>query len=627
MKILYFNIIFLVSTLTVFSQDFHPEILNEYTKASKNTNSIHHSRSSGDTILINSFNNAGDWTLSSPDPTSSNNLQGQWQIVSFTPADVSTYMGAMASTSSSDGFAVFDGIQYLMSASVDYQDATIELNDTIDLTNYPAVSLEFEQRYRAFNYDETYIEFSTDFGQTWPATQSIQLNAQVATNDPAVQELVELNISSIVGGQANVKMRFRWTSPTDDDSYGSGYGWMIDDLKITVPPANDIQNLSSWIFGENSFGAEYGRTPLSQVEPNYYVGAYIYNYGSADQTNISVDGTFNGPTNFNTTATSALIESDSSQSVESLNPMNFSVGLYSGQVTISSMGDTLGSDNFGNNSYLRNFEITNDVYSLDGIGNHPAGLESLASVGTNSFTGGEDGLVCGTMYPIIQPEVINSVRAFISSTSAAGSEVILYVVDSASFRDGLFGNAIFTSELYTVTAADISNGYIDISTSSNTGWDAVNNVSTWENLTIPAGNYYAALELYSGGNTFDIRIIDDNTVGQPAWSSAIWIPGAQAYTNGNAFAIRLQMGANVGIDEDLSNNVSIYPNPSNGIINIEVTDNRYCELIIRDAFGKVVLEKSVLSNNSIDLGNFSKGLYMIEIITNNHSITKKISLK
>ena len=530
----------------------------------------------------------------------------------------------MASTSSSDGFAVFDGIQYLMSASVDYQDATIELNDTIDLTNYPAVSLEFEQRYRAFNYDETYIEFSTDFGQTW---QAIQLNAQVATNDPAVQELVELNISSIVGGQANVKMRFRWTSPTDDDSYGSGYGWMIDDLKITVPPANDIQNLSSWIFGENSFGAEYGRTPLSQVEPNYYVGAYIYNYGSADQTNISVDGAFTGPTNFTTTATSPLIESDSSQSVESLNPMNFSVGLYSGQVTISSMGDTLGSDNFGNNSYLRNFEITNDVYSLDGIGNHPAVLESLASVGTNSFTGGEDGLVCATMYPIIQPEVINSVRAFISSTSAAGSEVILYVVDSASFRDGLFGNAIFTSDLYTVTAADISNGYIDISTSSNTGWDAVNNVSTWENLTIPAGNYYAALELYSGGNTFDIRIIDDNTVGQPAWSSAIWIPGAQAYTNGNAFAIRLQMGANVGIEEDLSNNLAIYPNPSNGIINIEIDNNQNSELIIRDTFGKVILKKNFISTTLIDLGNLSKGIYIIEITSNNHSVSRKLSLK
>ena len=124
-----------------------------------------------------------------------------------------------------------------------------------------------------------------------------------------------------------------------------------------------------------------------------------------------------------------------------------------------------------------------------------------------------------------------------------------------------------------------------------------------------------------------IRIIDDNTVGQPAWSSAIWIPGAQAYTNGNAFAIRLQMGANVGIEEDLSNNLAIYPNPSNGIINIEIDNNQNSVVIIRDTFGKVILKKNFISTTLIDLGNLSKGIYIIEITSNNHSVSRKLSLK
>ena len=54
-----------------------------------------------------------------------------------------------------------------------------------------------------------------------------------------------------------------------------------------------------------------------------------------------------------------------SQVVESLNPITLSVGSYSGTITVSSMGDTLGSGNFDDNIYLRNFEVTNDVYSLD----------------------------------------------------------------------------------------------------------------------------------------------------------------------------------------------------------------------------------------------------------------------
>ena len=73
---------------------------------------------------------------------------------------------------------------------------------------------------RAFNYDKTFVELSTDYGSSWT---SIELNDQVTTNDPAIQELVGINISSYVGGQQGVKIRFRWTSDSDDDSFGSGY--------------------------------------------------------------------------------------------------------------------------------------------------------------------------------------------------------------------------------------------------------------------------------------------------------------------------------------------------------------------------------------------------------------------
>ena len=69
---------------------------------------------------------------------------------------------------------------------------------------------------------------STDLGLTW--TQ-IELNDQVTTNDPAIQELVG-SIFLYIGGQSNVKIRFRWMSDSDDDAYGSGYGWLIDDLKL-----------------------------------------------------------------------------------------------------------------------------------------------------------------------------------------------------------------------------------------------------------------------------------------------------------------------------------------------------------------------------------------------------------
>ena len=579
---------------------------------------LNFSKSSFDTIAYNTFNDVTDWTISAP------NLQGQWEVVTSTPADVVNYMGAMASSTASDGFAVFNGIQYLLSANVDFQDAAIELNDTLDLSNYPSVTLEFEQMYRAFNYDKTFVELSTDFGSTWT---SIELNDQVTTNDPAIQELVGINISSYVGGQQGVKIRFRWTSDSDDDSFGSGYAWLIDDLKVTVPPENDIQNVSSWIFGENSGGAEYGRTPISQVEQNYFIGSSVYNYGSIDQTNVVSNGNFSGPTTITSSTTGSIIESDSTKAIESLNPVNFSVGNYTGSVTVTSMGDTLGSGNFDDNTYLRNFEITNDIYSLDGLGNHPADYEAIGSLGSNSWADASDGLVCGTFYPIRQEEILNSVRAYITSSTVAQSEVILYILDSLSFTSGLFSNSIFTSELYTVTAQDVNNGYIDIPVANNIGWDPINNTSTWENVTLGIGGYYAAIELYSGGNTYDIRILDDNTVGQPAWSSAIWYPGDQSYSNGNAFAIRMNMGANVGINESVLNKVSIYPNPTSDVLNISTNSNELSKLTIKDISGKIVLSQKFNTKVTISTENYSKGVYLIDVKNNLGTVSEKISVQ
>ena len=49
------------------------------------------------------------------------------------------------------------------------------------------------------------------------------------------------------------------------------------------------------------------------------------------------------------------------------------------------------------------------------------------------------------------------------------------------------------------------------------GWDPSTNSNTWENLTLSAGGYYLAVELFSGGGTYHVRIVDDATVTQPAW--------------------------------------------------------------------------------------------------------------
>ena len=503
----------------------------------------------------------------------------------------------------------------------------------IDLSAEPNCVISFSHNYRWWQ-DTRGVRVSGDNGTNWT-----QYQLTTGPNDPGNcigcgptdnypnnqntdnPEITSIDISSVAGNSSQVLIQFYY----EDNDYWAWY-CTVDDVMISRKDQNNIQNNTSWIYGESTYGAEYGRTPLAHADANWYVGAQVSNDGANDQTNVTLNADFG---TFSTSSSIAVVQADSTEFIESLEPISLASGVYQGVFTVSSDSDQVNGANFGDNTFERSFEITTDVYSLDGIGNHPAGYEALGSLGSNSQlpTDASDGLICATMYPIKQAEVVNSVRAYITSSTVAQSEVVLYIIDSVSFTSGMFGSAVYTSELYTVTSNDVSNGYIEIPVATNTGWDPVNNTTTWENLTLQPGNYYAGLELFSGGNTFDIRIIDDATVSQPAWSSAIWYPGDQAYTNGNAFAIRLNLGNNVDVNESTQNNISIFPNPSNGVINITNSGTEKNSIIVRDISGKLILSTNSNVNATIDLSKYGKGVYIVEVSNSISVVTEKVTIQ
>ncbi|TMM31481.1 T9SS type A sorting domain-containing protein [Polaribacter aestuariivivens] len=72
------------------------------------------------------------------------------------------------------------------------------------------------------------------------------------------------------------------------------------------------------------------------------------------------------------------------------------------------------------------------------------------------------------------------------------------------------------------------------------------------------------------------------------------------------------------------NNIKIYPNPTNGN-NLFVKTTQNCEVQIYNVIGKLVISECVnASNNTINLSNLNKGVYLIKIISQNKSITKKL---
>jgi len=87
----------------------------------------------------------------------------------------------------------------------------------------------------------------------------------------------------------------------------------------------------------------------------------------------------------------------------------------------------------------------------------------------------------------------------------------------------------------------------------------------------------------------------------------------------------------VGIQEiGFDNNVSIIPNPSNGNVNITISDaDKNVTLTIYNIIGETVksyatTESTSIFNKNLDLSNLANGTYLVKIQSGNKSATKKL---
>ncbi len=105
--------------------------------------------------------------------------------------------------------------------------------------------------------------------------------------------------------------------------------------------------------------------------------------------------------------------------------------------------------------------------------------------------------------------------------------------------------------------------------------------------------------------------------------------------SGYAAAKYFQVQLNTSVNEIKNiTALSIYPNPSNGLFNIEldVKTNEFLNIEINNALGIKLLTQQKLLNSGkniieINPGNVSKGLYFIKLQTENGNIIRKIIIK
>ena len=106
--------------------------------------------------------------------------------------------------------------------------------------------------------------------------------------------------------------------------------------------------------------------------------------------------------------------------------------------------------------------------------------------------------------------------------------------------------------------------------------------------------------------------------------------GANApYTMSDVSKITFGADLSTGINEELLNSsVVAYPNPTSGVITLNITDNAQGAVVnIYNVNGSLVSSTTYngnVVNEKIDLSSFDNGIYMMIINSNNNVITKKI---
>lgn len=229
-------------------------------------------------IYTNTFNNPGDWMLSNT------SVPAQDWVFSTDPAFIGGLTwgdGPFASTTAADGYAYLDSDGAGQTAT---QNAIMQLANPIDCSAYPGIVLSFEQ-YHTRYLEQTFVSVSADGGATWT---DYEVNTGVAVNaNTPNPDVVQINISSVAGGQSNVLIAFRYEGAWD-------YGWVVDDLKLEEALGNDLIISKTYTHDiVNSY--DYSMVPEDQIQP-LTVGAIVNNFGGTAAVGSMVTVTINDGT-------------------------------------------------------------------------------------------------------------------------------------------------------------------------------------------------------------------------------------------------------------------------------------------------------------------------------------------
>ncbi len=570
-------------------------------------------------------------TTSTPDTTGVWEYRGTSTVPTRATGSRGAYGSAapLASPTTANGFVVFDS-DWLDNAGTAGAFGSgvypsphrgMLVSPTINLTGQSFVNLEFYQYYRRFagpgavqTVPATYVLFSTNGGTTWSDT--IMLNSNIAVNaattNPAV---VRVNVSPYIGNSANAKIAFLFN--------GDYYVWMIDDVKLTEIPNNDLAITSTVMLPDTANGRtiEYGTLPIQNKTPLTFQ-ARVRNNGKVAQPNVRLNVTVADTlTSTFFTGASAQIASlaaftDTLLTITTNYP---ATDISYMRVTYTTQSDSTDGTP-ADNTFIRRLSVTDSVFS-------PAVAVPVTQgiLGTGQFGNpAAQDVGLASLFELVNQDTVTSATARLNVGGTGGTQagaLVQFSIRTPNPADGLPGDAttiVVESDIYTVTQEDIDAGFIRVDFPAELGGLPQNRILT-------PGDYWLQADLYSNNGTNRVRFLDDLTFTQPWFVSVLYT--TQWFSNGNALRMNLNMAdaRSTSSVNELNKNLklNVYPNPAKNILNLSVASDASLGRIsyqVMDIAGRIVsAEAAVINSNNevipVDISGLQNGVYSIMVKT------------
>lgn len=549
-------------------------------------------------IWTNDFSNASDWVISSAVGNNSN-----WVIGTTGPAG-SFPITAIASATAANGFALFDSDLDCSGNQV----TNLTMANSADCSLFPNVILEFQQQYRRFN-DSTFVFVSNDNGTTWV---KYTVNGDFTTNDASVTnpEVTKVNITPTAGGQANVKVRFQFWSPSTyagpgTGGPGCGYAWMIDDVKLATPPDFELM-ITETLHGDPVNDFEYGTYPLTQVAP-ISVFVVVRNEGALAQT---------GTVAYDITRAGTSVSAGSSD-VFTIQPFTndtlvIATNYTADQVGVYNVATTVLSDNTDfdptNNTGSSDFSVTNYSYS---------GLNGLANAAGFTFSGSAapyDPSKIAHTFNIINATPLKAIDIAVSSTSDDDIDLIIELFDLNDLTTALAVGDFRILSTHPTTAQ-----YVTI---------------LIDEQQLAAGGLYVASV---GSEATDKKFVFYGEAGDPDNASLVNVPNDAGvltwFRTDLTPGIALNFDPAVGIADVNAPAVSmdVYPNPANDQLSWSIKNQEASAVAVSlvDMNGKVVFSKSISGKvvsykDTLSLATFANGVYTLQVTSATGTSAQKV---